>query len=304
MLYKTNENKLYQIRKITVIGAIINIILSVSKILVGYLSFSQALIADGIHSLSDLISDGAVLIGSKYWGDEPDKKHPYGHGRIETLVTLGIGIALAVVAIGMIRESLLAINEVRANTPGVLALVVALVSVLSKEIIYRWTIKVGKKVNSRALIANAWHHRTDAFSSIPVAVAVIGIWIFPQLTYLDNIAAILVSLMLIKAAWDIASPCISEIMEEHDYNEIDNKVVQITESMPNIYDAHNIKTRRVGMLIFVEMHILVDGNMTVSSSHQLADKIEEELKKMNNQIYEVTIHIEPKDEEQNNSTGS
>lgn len=296
MLYKTDENKLYQIRKITVIGAIINIILSVSKILVGYLSFSQALIADGIHSLSDLISDGAVLIGSKYWADEPDKKHPYGHGRIETLVTLGIGIALAVVAIGMIREALLAINEVHANTPGVLALIVALSSILSKEIIYRWTIKTGKKINSRALIANAWHHRTDAFSSIPVAVAVIGVWVFPQLTYLDHIAAILVSLMLLKAAWDIASPCISEIMEEQDYHDIDNKVEEITEGISYIYDAHNIKTRRVGTLIFVEMHILVDGNMTVNKSHQLADDIEEELKKMNNQIYEVTIHIEPKNE--------
>lgn len=294
---KTNENKLYELRKITLAGAVINIVLSVSKILVGYFSFSQALIADGIHSLSDLISDAAVLIGSKYWSDEPDEKHPYGHGRIETLITLGIGIALAVVAVGIIRESLVSFNEVNANTPGVLALVVALFSILSKEIIYRWTIKTGKKINSRALIANAWHHRTDAFSSIPVAVAVVGVWVFPQFTYLDQIAAILVSLMLIKAAWDIASPCINEIMEAHDYHDIENEVEVIIKNMPSVFNAHNIKTRRVGTLMFVEMHILVDGKMTVSASHQLADEIEEKLKKMNKLIYEVTIHTEPKDEE-------
>lgn len=281
------------IQKITWLGAFINILLAAAKILVGIIAFSQSLIADGIHSLSDLVTDAAVLIGSKFWGNEPDKKHPYGHGRIETLVSLGIGIGLAIVAIGIIRDAILSFKHPQVTPPGWIAFIVALISVASKEYIFRLTVKTGKKINSRALIANAWHHRTDALSSIPVALAVIGTHVFPTFVYFDQIATIIVSLMLLKAAYDIAHPCISELMEEQVHVDIEGDLLKITDKYPQIVNLHDIRIRRVGTMHFIEMHMFVKGDMSVNTSHALTEEIESTLHKNNQQIADVTIHIEP-----------
>ncbi len=287
-----------EIRRITWIGAVINIFLSSAKIIVGNMAFSQSLIADGVHSLSDLLSDFAVLIGSRYWGNAPDEEHPYGHGRVETLVSLAIAIGLLIVAVEMIRGALIALNTPQVNTPGMLAFVVALISILLKEIIYRWTSAVGNRINSRALIANAWHHRTDAFSSIPVAVAVIGIRIFPEFVYLDQIATILVSLMLIKAAWDISKPNLLELMETQNHENIEQALQELASQYPEIIEIHKVRIRRVGNSHFVEMHVLVEGDTTVRVAHRLTEDIEQNLKTNNHEIMDFCIHIEPNDPEQ------
>lgn len=168
------------IRKATWIGSIANIILAVVKITIGKLTNSQALIADGVHSFSDLVTDAAILIGAKFWTAPADKEHPYGHGRFETLTNIFIGILLAFVGIGIGWESLHSISQEQHNSPSLLAFGAAVASIVVKEILYRWTVIQAKKVNSRALFANAWHHRSDALSSLPVAIAVIANYVVPD----------------------------------------------------------------------------------------------------------------------------
>lgn len=292
----STQNNTKTIQRITLVGAGINIILSAAKILVGIFAYSQALIADGIHSLSDLVSDAAILIGSKFWSDEPDEKHPYGHGRIETLVSLGIGVALAVVAFGIIIESIVSMSEPHTTAPGWLAFVVAIISIISKEFLYKLTVRAGKKVNSRALIANAWHHRTDSFSSIPVAIAVVGTQIFPEFVYLDHIAAILVSIMLLKASWEISRPCLAELMEAQSNQQINDKLLIFMLQHQKIHEFHKTRVHRVGNMNFVETHMLVDGNMTVSESHDITEDVALYLKDKFKDIGEVTVHIEPADD--------
>lgn len=182
------------------------------------------------------------------------------------------------------------------TSPGWLAFVVAIVSIVSKELLYRWTVRVGRAVNSRAVIANAWHHRTDSYSSIPVALAVVSMQIFPRFYYLDLIAAILVSIMLLKAAWDIARPCFSELMEEQSNQQIKDELCTYMDQHPQVYEFHKTRGRRVGNMNFVETHMLVSGDMTVSESHAITEEVETYLKDKFRDIADVTVHIEPDSE--------
>lgn len=211
------------IHKATWVGSIANVALALLKITVGKVTGSQALIADGVHSFSDLVTDTAILIGSRYWTAPADKEHPYGHGRFETLTNIFIGVILAIVGIGIGWDSINSIGNEAKTNPGMLAFGAAVASILVKEILYRWTVVQAKKINSRALHANAWHHRSDALSSLPVAIAVIANYFVPDLHYLDQVAALLVTAMILKAAFEILWPAIMEITEAEADSDIEKK---------------------------------------------------------------------------------
>ncbi len=280
-------------KKITYIGAIINLLLAFFKIIFGYLAHSQALIADGVHSFSDLLTDAAIIIGAKYWSAAPDKDHPYGHGRIETIINILIGLLLLSVGLGIGWNALKSIGVAHDVPPGWSAFAIALASIILKEFIFRWTEKVGKKLNSRAIIANAWHHRSDALSSVPVAASVIGAKLFPQLQYLDHIAAFLVTAMIIKAAFEIVWPSISEITEAIPDKEIEIRIKKYQQSFQDIREIHRIRSRRIGSSILVDLHMLVDPKMNVESAHIIAEEFSSLLKDKEKDFNDIIIHIEP-----------
>lgn len=287
------EQQAKKVREVTWLSVAINILLTGAKLTVGILGNSQALVADGVHSLSDFVTDGAIILGSRFWSKEPDKDHPYGHGRIETMITIGIAVVLCVAAFGIAIEAIKTIGENSGQTPGFLVLVVAAVSVVLKEMLYRITKKAGEKYKSPAVVANAWHHRTDAISSIPVFVAALVIRFFPQYYFLDNIAAILVSILLLKAAWDIVKPSLSEIMEAQIHDDIIETLHKLEKKYPQVHEFHKIRIRSVGGAHYVELHMITDGSITVKEAHDITDNIKEDLIMAHDDLNDVTIHVEP-----------
>ena len=288
------QEKTGQIQRVTWLSVAINILLTATKITVGILGSSQALIADGVHSLSDFVTDAAILLGSVFWSKKPDKHHPYGHGRIETMITVGIAVVLCAAAVGIGVEAVKTLGDSAKKSPGFMVLVVAAVSVALKEFLYRITKRMGETLNSSALVANAWHHRTDAISSIPVFVAALAIRFFPQYYFLDNIAAVIVAVFLIKAAWDIVKPQFAELMEAQIHQDIVETLKEIESKYPEVYEFHNIRIRSVGGVHFAELHMLTDGDTTVKKAHDMTEKITEDLLKVHEEISDVTIHVEPK----------
>ncbi len=288
------EEKAKKIRGVTWLSTVINVLLTAAKITVGILGHSQALVADGVHSLSDFATDGAILLGSKFWSKEPDENHPYGHGRIETMVTVGISVVLCVAALGIAIEAVKTFTDASDSAPGLLVMVVALFSVGTKEFLYRITKKTGERLASSSLIANAWHHRTDAISSIPVFVAALVVRFFPQYYFLDNIAAILVAVLLLKAAWDIVKPSLSELMEAQIHEDIVETLNQLEDQYPGVYEFHKIRVRSVGGAHFAELHMLTDGETTVKQAHIITDNIKADLLAAHGDLHDVTIHVEPK----------
>lgn len=287
------------IRKVTWIGAGANLVLAVGKVVTGLLCASQSLLADGIHSFSDLISDGAVLIGERFWNAAPDDDHPYGHGRIETLVSLIIGMLLAVAALGICWRALSGMEEAVEGMVRWPVLAAALASIVIKEWLYRMTITAGHRVGSRALVANAWHHRTDALSSLPVALAVTASWVMPEFTHLDHVAAVMVSVLLFKAAWDIGWPCLRELVDVEAGDDVVKRLedIRTKEGFGDIREIHRVRARRVGSAVIVDLHMLVTGNMSVRASHELAERLEAWLKNSDRSITDVTVHVEPWEEE-------
>ncbi len=282
-----------QIQKITFTGLFINLALSVLKCSVGHLYKSQALFADGIHSLSDMATDLIIIIGAKFWEQPADDCHPYGHARIETLVTIIIGATLAGTALFIGWEAVISFSNSQDKNPGWAVFIVALISIIVKESLYHWTISKGKKLKSSALISNAWHHRSDALSSIPVAVAVIGGFLFPALRYLDQIAAFLISAMLLKAAWSIARPGILEICEASAGAETEKFLKELAAQIPEIKDIHAIRTRRLGGSVLADLHLLVDPNISVEAGHKIGGKFKKLVLDSDNNIVDVLVHVEP-----------
>jgi cation diffusion facilitator family transporter len=288
-----SDTPLKLIRKATWVGSIANVALALLKITVGKITGSQALIADGVHSFSDLVTDTAILIGSRYWTAPADKEHPYGHGRFETLTNIFIGIILAIVGIGIGWDSINSIGNEAKTNPGMLAFGAAIASILVKEILYRWTVIQAKKINSRALHANAWHHRSDALSSLPVAIAVIANYFVPDLHYLDQVAALLVTAMILKAAFEILWPAIMEITEAEADSDIENKIQQYASENSDIREVHAIRSRRTGSSILLDFHLLVDPDMSVDKAHEITEDFKSHILKHLDEVIDVIIHIEP-----------
>jgi len=282
-----------KIHKVTWIGLCLNVALSALKISAGVLGHSHAVLADGIHSISDTVTDFAVIIGSYYWSRPPDSNHPYGHRRLETLVTLFIGVMLIGAGAGIGWEAVLTIKEKHAQPPSMTALWAAVVSIIIKEFMYQWTARVGKKIKSMSLVANAWHHRLDSFSSIPVFIAVGISIIFPEWTFLDRIGAVFVTALIFHAAVKIIFDGIKEFVDIGASEEVLHQIKSLAESHPSVLQAHGIRTRYMGSNLQVNLHLVLDSHMTVFDGHAVAEAVKKQILERGPEVIDVDIHIEP-----------
>jgi len=295
--HKTIENNATEVRKVTLLGMGVNIFLTIFKFLAGIFGNSRALVADAIHSLSDLSTDIAILIGSRYWNQPPDVEHPYGHRRIETLISVAIGLVLASVGVLLALEAIESLSgERKPSPPKLIAAVMAVVSIVIKEWLYRYTLSVGKRIKSSATIANAWHHRSDAISSIPVLVAVLVSFVFPQWFFLDAVGAILVSLFILQAAFHIAMPGVSEIIDRGASKEIDDRLLKMALAVPEVKSVHNLRTRYSGGLLCVDMHIVLTPSITLHNAHLIGNRVRDSFLASDLDILEVLIHLDPHDD--------
>jgi len=284
-------------RKVTLLGFWMNAVLTVCKIAAGVLGNSTAMIADGVHSLSDFLTDIVVLVSFK-WTEKPeDDDHNYGHGKFETLATLLIALFLAVVGFRILTSGIanimVAVKGGELPSPGVIAAVAAFASIVSKEFLYRITVLVGRRIHSSAVIANAWHHRSDAFSSIGTCLGIGGaILLGSRWTVLDPIASVAVSGFIFKAAYEIFMPAVNELMESSLNEEEKKRIVAILEGDENVRAYHHLRTRRVGTKAVIELHIEVDGAKDIKEAHGIASDIETRIKYCFGGCI-VTIHMDP-----------
>ena len=292
---QTREKSIY---KVTWIGSVVNFLLLVFKFVAGVLGHSSALVADAVHSLSDFVTDIIVIVFVKISGKPEDKDHRYGHGKYETLATALIGLALFAMGVGLLVGGATKVSEVLKGAtlpaPSMIALVAAAVSIISKEILYRYTVIVGKRLNSQAVIANAWHHRSDAFSSIGTLVGIGGaIFLGERWRILDPIAAIVVSAFIIKVSIDLIKPAVEELLERSLPEEIEKQILNIIESYPEVSSPHHLRTRRIGNHIAIEIHLRMDGQTTLENAHTVASMVEKRLKEEFGPDTHVGIHMEP-----------
>jgi len=282
------------VRKTTYVGLGVNLLLAVLKFVGGIAGRSHAVVADAVHSLSDMSTDIIILIGVRYWNKPADDTHPHGHRRVETMVTLGIGIILILVAIELIRDALSAIREGHTHVPGSIALVAACVSLVVKEILYRWSYREGRRVRSSALIANAWHHRSDALSSLPAAIAVGVALIDPGWDFVDGIGAIAVSLFILQAAFKIVRPAFSKLVDSGASAEDLDRIRYIAARVPGVLSAHKVRTRYVGCSeLAVDLHIEVDPELSVREGHDISEIVKQLLIKDGPDVSDVVVHLEP-----------
>ena len=287
-----------EIYKVTLIGSAVNAILIVLKFIAGFVGKSSAMVADAVHSLSDFISDVIVLVFVKIAGKPKDKTHDYGHGKFETLATMIIGILLIIAGLGLLINGIdtviRSLHGELLERPTMLALIVAAVSIASKEWLYQYTVSSGKKLNSQAVIANAWHHRSDAVSSLGTLIGISGaMFLGDKWRILDPIAAIVVSVLIIKSGYDIVKPCISELLEASLPEEKENEIENLVTSVPGIEFIHNLRTRRIGNGIAVDLHAKMDGNLPLSEAHEKATAAEKAIKKVFGENSIINIHMEP-----------
>ena len=279
--------------KVTWVGLWINVTLSALKIWAGIVGNSRAVLADGFHSLSDLVSDVALLIGVRFWSAPADDDHPHGHQRVESLITLGIALLLAVLSVMLVYDAALSLLAEERKNVGLIAALAALLSIVVKEALYRWTVYKGKELHSSALVANAWHHRSDALSSLPAALSAGIAHVAPDLAILDLIGTIIVAVFLCSAAWKIAWPALNELTDRGVCSETRTKLLKAAASVPGVRDVHDLRTRFLGAGVQVDLHVMVDGAISVEEGHRVATSVEETLLSIGPQITDVLVHLEP-----------
>ena len=295
---KSTESRQKSIYKVTWIGSLVNFLLLAFKFAAGILGHSAALVADAVHSLSDFATDIIVIVFVRISGKPEDEDHKYGHGKYETLATAAIGLILFAVGIGILVNGATSVGDFLKGkvlpAPSIVALIVAAISIISKEILYRYTINEGKKLNSQAVIANAWHHRSDAFSSIGTLIGIGGaIFLGEKWRILDPIAAIVVSGFIMKVAIDLLKPCIDELLERSLPAETEQKILELITSFPEVSSPHHLRTRRIGNHFAIEVHIRMDGQTTLEMAHHTATLIERRIKEEFGPETHIGIHMEP-----------
>ena len=286
-------DRISDIKRVTVVGLLINLGLCIAKLTAGVVGNSQSVIADGIHSISDMITDMAVLVGARFWLEPADQRHPYGHARIENMVALGMAYVLAGVAAGLVISALSSLRTHATVRPGWIAFAAAILSLVVKEVLYRWTVRVGTRVKSPAVIANAWHHRSDAMSSIPAAIAVAGARLAPGWDFLDHVGSIVVSLFIVKAAWDIGSSAFDTLTDRGAPSATVEEIYRLAVADPDVESVHRVRTRRMGYGWYVDLHLLVDGLLPVWQGHDIATRVHDELLEKGPGIMDVLVHVEP-----------
>ena len=285
------------IYKVTIVGSIVNFLLLVFKFFAGIAGHSAAMLADAVHSLSDFITDIVVIVFVRIAGKPEDKGHDYGHGKYETLATAIIGLLLLCVGFGIFWNGASSIYTFlrggQLESPGVVALVAALVSIVSKEILYQYTVIQGKKLNSQAVIANAWHHRSDALSSIGTAIGIGGaILLGDHWRVLDPVAAVVVSFFIMKVSVRLLIPCVDELLEKSLPEDVEKEIEQTVLSFPGVSQPHHLRTRRIGNYYAIELHVRMDGKITLEEAHSTATAIENKLKEMFGKGTHVGMHVE------------
>ena len=291
-------NREKEIRKITLWGSLVNLVLTVFKIIAGVMGRSAAMIADGIHSLSDLLSDVVVLVFTHMSSKGKDRDHSFGHGKFETLATLIVSVMLVAVGtdlmIGAIRSIIGFCRGDDIPEPGIIALIAAVVSILSKEILYHATVKVGKKTGSTVVVANAWHHRSDAFSSIGAMAGIGGAMLLGgRWTVLDPVASCVISVAIIVIAVRLALPSLAELLETSLLEDIEQEIVTIASAVKGVNDVHELKTRRNGISFIIDAHIAVNPDISIVEAHDIATDVEDALRSRYGQETQINIHVEP-----------
>lgn len=286
------------IYRVTIVGSVVNFLLLVFKFFAGIMGHSAAMLADAVHSLSDFVTDIIVLVFVRISSKPQDEGHDYGHGKYETLAIAIIGIFLLFVGFGIFWNGAssvyLFLQGGSLPEPGMLALAAALVSIVSKEILYQYTVFKGKKLNSQAVVANAWHHRSDALSSIGTAVGIGGaILLGSHWRVLDPAAAVIVSFFIMKVAVGLLIPCVDELLEKSLPADVEEEIQEIILSFPDVSSPHHLRTRRIGNHYAIEVHVRMDGKITLEEAHRTATAIEDKLKEKFGEGTHIGIHVEP-----------
>lgn len=293
-----SDKRTKQICRVTILGMFVNMILFIFKLVAGILGRSGAMIADAVHSASDFATDVVVLAFVRISSKPRDDDHKWGHGKYETLASLIIGVALFAVGIEILIDSAEKIATVAAGEvlprPGIIAIIAAATSIVVKEALYQYTMRVGRKLDSPSVVANAWHHRSDALSSIGALLGIgAAYFLGDKWRIADPIAAIVVAALIIKVAYDLCRTALAELLEKSLPHEVEEEILSIISATPNVYKPHNLRTRRIGSDIAIEVHIRVDGSMTVMDSHEISRDIEMALRSRFGERTAVAIHIEP-----------
>jgi len=290
---RTTVSNPSEVRKIGILCLLLNCLLAGIKITCGLVGNSHGVVADGVHTLTDTVTDIALITGTLFWARPPDRCHPYGHRRIETLTTGVIGAALLAAALGIVWNALTSLSAGPQAPPGLIAFAAALISIIVKEIMYRWSNTAGRRLKSNALAANAWHQRSDALSSVPVAAAVAANAMTPSLWFIDSIAALLVAAMIIKAAWTVAGPALKELIDAGADERIVERISSIALQVDGVRQVHAIRTRYVAGNMMVDLHVLVDPALSVQGGHTIAQAVEQRLLETDTSMIDVLVHIEP-----------
>ena len=287
------------IYRVTLVGSVINVVLLLFKFVAGIIGHSAAMLADAVHSLSDFVTDVIVLVFIHISGKPQDKSHDYGHGKYETLAMTLIGVALLLVALGILNSGAMKIklwlDGEQLEAPGTIALWAALLSVVLKEGVYRYSMIKARQLNSPAVEANAWHHRSDALSSIGTAIGIGGaIFLGQRWTVLDPIASVIVGVFIVKVSISLLRRGIGDLLEQSLPDTVEEEILQLVAALPGVSKPHDLRTRRIGNHYAIELHILMDGNITLSEAHDKASEVEETLKSHYGQETHVAVHMEPK----------
>ena len=287
-----------RIYRVTLVGFAVNLVLSLAKLAAGVFGRSGAMVADAVHSFSDLATDVVVIVFARISAKPRDDGHDYGHGKYETLATILISMALGVVGVGILVNSIGAVRSVLDGgvlpRPGLVALVAAVLSIAAKEILYRYTVREGRAIDSPSVVANAWHHRSDALSSLGTLVGIgCAYFLGDKWRIADPIAALIVAVFIFKVAFDLIRTGVGELLEKSLPEETEREILRIVTLDPAVREPHNLRTRRIGAAIASEIHIRVDGAMTVARSHALTVGIERRLRECFGEGTMIAVHVEP-----------
>lgn len=294
------EKREKEIYRVTLAGSIVNLLLLAFKFVAGFVGHSSAMIADAVHSLSDFITDVIVIVFVRIAGKPVDEDHEYGHGKYETLASVIVGIMLAVVGVGLavngVEKTIAFFKGESLESPGVIALVAALLSIFAKELLYQYTVIRGRKLNSPALVANAWHHRSDAMTSIATLIGIGGSMLLGQRwNVLDPLAAVVVSVFILKAAFSLMKPGVDELLEKSLPDKDKNEIAAIMTATPGVVAFHRLRTRRIGSKVAIDAHVKMDGSLSLRQAHDIASEIERSLKQRFGPDTYIGIHMEPAD---------
>ena len=287
-----------RIYRVTLVGFAVNLVLSLAKLAAGVFGRSGAMVADAVHSFTDLASDVVVIVFARISAKPRDDGHDYGHGKYETLATILISMALGVVGVGILVNSIGAVRSVLDGgvlpRPGLVALVAAVLSIAAKEILYRYTVREGRAIDSPSVVANAWHHRSDALSSLGTLVGIgCAYFLGDKWRIADPIAALIVAVFIFKVAFDLIRTGVGKLLEKSLPEETEREILRIVTLDPAVREPHNLRTRRIGAAIAIEIHIRVDGAMTVARSHALTVGIERRLRERFGEGTMIAVHVEP-----------